>query len=184
MLAPAALLLLVAAWIAPQAEAQALKVGYTDHELIIVNMQEYQDIRQQLQQDYQTRQADLQAKAQDFQERLDRYQKQQALLSPERRQEREAELTQLQSEIQQEAAQADQALGEREAELMEPILAQVKEAIDAVAQEKGLDLVLRMQVNIEPILLYANEETVADITLDVARRLGIDVSEDETAAMN
>ena len=164
------------------AQAQALEVGYTDHEVIIINMPDYQEVQTQLQTEYQGSQEELQTLYQDYQEQLEKYQRQQSLLSEERRQEREQELMQLQQQIQQQAQQEDQALAQREAELMQPILEKVQAAIDKVAAEQGLDLVLRSQVGTQPVLLYVNEETIADITLDVARELGLDVSEAEAAA--
>lgn len=167
------------AGIVSDAQAQALKVGYTDHEIIIINMPEYQEVQQQLQTEYQGSQEELQTLYQDYQDKLSRYQKQQSLLSEESRAEREQELMELQQSIQQQAQQKDQALAQREAELMQPLLGKVQEAIDAVAERKGLDLVLRSQVGTQPVLLYVNENTVADVTLDVAKELGLDVSEAE-----
>jgi outer membrane protein len=170
------LLMLVALGAVQAAQAQApLKVGYTDHEVIIVNMAEYQQVQQQLQKEAQTGQQELQKQYQDYQEKLDRYQKQQALLSAQTRQEREQELVQLQQTIQQAAQQKDQQLGRREGELMQPILEKVQKAIDKVAAAKGLDIVLRSQVGVQPVILYVNEQTIANITMDVARELGIDV---------
>jgi len=160
------------------AHAQALKVGFTDHELLILNMEEYRQIQQQLQTEAQNMQQGLQTSMQDYQEKLDRYQKQQALLSPERRQEREQELLQLQGEIQQSAAQAEQQLANREAELMRPLLERVQTAIEEVAEEQGLDIVLRGQG-----ILYINPDRIVDITRAVAMKLGIEVDE-ETAAAN
>lgn len=176
----AAFLLLVSA--GSLAQAQSLKIGYTDHEVIIANMPEYRQLRQQLQQEYEKGQAELQTQFKEYQDKLDKYQKQQALLSAERRQEREQELGKLQADLQQAAQQKEQGLAEREAELMGPILEKVQVAIDEVAQAKGLDLVLRSQAGpMQPILLYRNEKTIVDITPDVARKLGLKV-EDSTAA--
>lgn len=180
MLNIAALLLLAVtgAFVAtPPAHAQALKVGFTDHELLIVNMSEYQQVQEQLQGEYTTSQQDLQAAMQDYQERLDRYQKQQALLSPERRQEREQELMQLQGEIQQSAMQAEQQLAAREAELLRPLVERVRSAIETVAEAQSIDLVIR-----EPSILYINEDKIVDITLAVASELGIEVDETDGTA--
>lgn len=157
------------------AQAQALKAGYTDSELIVLNMPEYRQIQEKLQQEYQTGQKDLQTQAQQYQEKLDRYQKQQALLSAESRQEREQELVGLQTQLQQAAAQKEQALQQRESELMQPLLERVQQNIDVVAKEKGLDIVFRSQM-----LLYVDEGKVINITEDVARKLGLTV--DETAS--
>ena len=175
-------LLLAAPFFAGTASGQDLTVGYTDHEIIIVNMPEYQDIQQQLQSDITGGQEELQQMYQEYQEKLERYQKQQPVLTDEMRQQREQELMELQSSIQQEAASKEQQLAQREAELMSPIFERVQEAIDKVSAEKGLDLVLRAQVGQQPVILYVNPDTIVDITLDVAQELGLDVTEEETAA--
>ncbi|MEX1056019.1 MAG: OmpH family outer membrane protein [Rhodothermales bacterium] len=167
--------------VAGDANAQALKLGYTDHEIIIVNMPEYQEIQKQLQEEYQGSQQELQTLYQDYQQQVERYQKQQSLMSEDKRSEREQELLQLQQSIQKQAQEKDQSLAVREAELMKPVLEKVQLAIDSVSQAKGLDLVLRTQVGQQPVLLYVNPNTVTDITLDVARELGLDVTDDEAA---
>ncbi len=161
-----------------QASAQTLKVGYTDHELLIVNMPEYQQVQEQLKAEYEQSQGSLQTLYQGYQEKLDRYQKQQALLSEERRKERENELVQAQQEIQQKASESEQKLAEREGELLKPLFERVDTAIKTVAREKGLDIVLRSSVGpVQPIILYVNEKTVVDITPDVARKLGLKVDD-------
>ncbi len=160
-----------------QAQAQGLKVGYTDHEIIIVNMPQYRDVQSQLEQHFRGGQQEMQAMYQDYQEKLDRYQRQQALLNEDRRSEREQELMDLQQQIQESAAQKEQELAQREAELMSPLFEQVQNAIDQVARQQGLDLVLRANAGNQPLILYVNPSTVSDITMDVARRLGIDVDE-------
>jgi len=71
----------------------------------------------------------------------------------------------------------DQELGQRETELMQPLLEKVQNAIDDVAQREGLDLVLR-----SPLVLYVNQETIQDITMAVAVELGLDVSETTESA--
>lgn len=165
-----------------QAQAASVKIGYTDHELIIVNMPDYRTIQEQLQKEYQGSQEEIQTLAKDYQDKLDKYQKQQALLSPERRQEREQELITLQGQIQQTAQEKEQGLAEREAELMRPLFERVQKAIDEVAVEAGLDLVLRSQVGVQPVILYRNDKTIVDITENVARKLGLDVDGDRAAA--
>lgn len=163
------------------ARAQALSIGYTDHEIIIVNMPEYQQVQQQLQSAYEGSQQELETLYQDYQERVQRYQRQQSLLSEERRAEREQELMALQQDIQEQAQTQDQELAARESELMQPLLEQVQTAINEVSEAQGLDIVLRSQVGTQPLLLYVNPTTVTDITLDVARNLGLDVDATDTS---
>jgi outer membrane protein len=164
-----------------QAQAQPLRIGYTDHEVIIVNMPRYQEVQQQLQQEYNQGQQELQTQATAFQEKVDRYSREQALLSEESRQQREQALIQEQQQLQQQAAEREQALTQRETEMLAPLYESVGAAIEEVAREQNLDLVLRMQVGVQQMILYANEESVVNITLDVARKLGINVEESAAA---
>ena len=165
-------------------QVSPLRVGYTDHELLIAAMPDYRNVQQQLQQEYQTSQNVLQALAEEFQGKVDRYQKQQALLSEERRAEREAELVQAQQDLQKKAADSEQELAKREGELLSPIFERVDAAIKKVSAANNLDLVLRIQAGpMQPIILYANEDRIMDITRDVALELGLDVG-DETTSSN
>lgn len=171
--------LLLAGLVSTSAQAQNIQIGYADPEIIITYMPGYQEVQQQMAIEYRTSQEALQALAEDFQERVDRYQRQQPLLSEERRAEREAELATLQQEIQNSAAAKDEELAAKQDELMAPLLQQVQDAIDAIAEEKGLDLVMR-----SPALLYVNADRVVNINVDIARRLGIEVDEDEVSDVN
>jgi len=172
-----ALVLLAAPALFSAVGAQSLNVGYTDHEVIIFNLPEYQQVQQQLQQEYQGGQQEIQELYQGYQESVSQYQRQQSLMTAEKRAEREQELIQEQQQIQQQAQVKDQELGQRETELMQPLLEKVQNAIDDVAQREGLDLVLR-----SPLVLYVNEETIQDITMAVAVELGLDVSDTTESA--
>ncbi len=188
ILSLAALSLLVLTGLSADALAQqvpSLRIGYTDHELLIAAMPDYQSVQQQLQTEYQSSQNVLQALYDDFQGKVDRYQKQQALLSQERRTARETELAQAQQEIQQKAADSEQQLAQRQAELLGPIFERVDTAIEEVSKENNLDLVLRIQNGpMQPIILYANEDRVMDITKEVAIKLGLPIPEDSPTSSN
>lgn len=171
------LVLLAAPALLSTVSAQSLNVGYTDHEVIIFNLPEYQQVQEQLQQEYQGSQQEIQALYQGYQESVSQYQRQQSLMTAEKRAEREQALIQEQQQIQQQAQTKDQELGQRETELMQPLLEKVQNAIDDVAQREGLDLVLR-----SPLVLYVNEETIQDITMAVAVELGLDVSDTTESA--
>ena len=172
---------LVSFWIGSYAtvEAQqvpALQIGYTDHEVLISNMPQTRTIQEELQAELQSGQRILQSMQEDLAGKVERYQTQRSLLSEERRQEREQELISLEEELRTKASELEQELVQREVDLMGPIFQQVDSAIQTIATEKGLDLVLRTQAGpSQPILLYANQDRITDITLEVARELGIDV---------
>ena len=138
------------------------KIGYTNQEAILANMPEMEQVQQQLEQEAETLRQEMQQEQQELQEMIAKYQKQQALLSDERRTEREQQLRQRQQELQQSAQQRQQQLAEREAELMQPLLDKLQTALNEVAQEQNLDVILRTQA-----LLYVNEESVVDVTRSV-----------------
>jgi len=159
-------------------QVPALKIGYTDHEIIISNMPEYRQIQEQLQGELERTQAEIQELVGALEEKAQRYERQQGLLSEQRLQERQQELMNDQTEIQERVQSAESDLAVMEADLLSPIFQRVDEAIKKISEEKGLDLVLRIQAGQgQPIILYANEQRITDITLDVARELGIDVGD-------
>jgi len=157
-----------------------LKVGYTDAQLIVAQMSEYRTTLQQLQQLADAGQTEYQQLIQQYQQKLDDYQKKQALLSESARTTREQELTTMQGEIQQYASNKEQELQQKEAELMNPLLEKVQNAINQVAEEQALDLVINAQAGGAPVLLYADQSM--DITETVMNRLGIHASPDSTMA--
>lgn len=153
------------------------RIGFTNQEAVLANMPGIQDVQEQLQQETVRLQGDLQDKQQEFQEQVQRYEQQQSLLSDERLQERETELREMRAELQRSQQEAEQELAQREMELMQPLLEELQTAINEVADEQSLDLVMREQA-----LLYVNGSTdnVVNITRDVATRLGIEIDDAAT----
>jgi len=160
----------------------ALRIGHTDHEIIIANMPEALEIQQELQAAVTEMQQEIQVLADDFQADLERYRRTEQLISEERKQEREAELQAAAEEIQRKEQEAQRDLTRLEVDLLGPIYQRVEAAIQKVAEEKGLDIVIRSRVGPEIMILYVNPDRITDITLDVAIELGIDVGEGGSAA--
>jgi outer membrane protein len=176
----AALAVLFVAVFGTPAQAQAQTgptVGYTDYELIIVQMPEYRQLQQTLQQQAETDQEELAAMEQNIQQKFAEYQEQSGVLSPEARQTREQEIVQLQTELQQDQQRRLQALDRRQNELLQPLLEQLQTAINAVADRRGLELVLSSRVATEPVILFAGENYTTDITAEVMSELGISMTQ-------
>ncbi len=171
----ALVLLLAAAFVHVDANAQN-RIGFTNQEALLANMPNFTDVQEQLEQETVRLQGSLQEMQQEFQEQLQRYEQQQGLLSDERRQDRENELREMQMEFQQAQQEAEQELAQLEMELMTPLLEELQDAIDEVAAEQNLDLVLRQQA-----LAYVSGTTnnVVNINEEVAARLGIDIDATE-----
>ncbi|CAN5485722.1 hypothetical protein BH23BAC4_BH23BAC4_12680 [soil metagenome] len=166
----------------PQAQAQDNRLGYLDPDMIIIRMPEYRTIQQQLatrQREISTELTGLQNR---FEERLQQYQEQAQILSEEARNEREQELLGIQQQIQERQRGGMNELGQREGELMQPLLNQLQEVIDTVATEQNLALVIATRANNAPVLLFASDRAV-DLTLAVMARLNIDPDATPPAAV-
>ncbi len=164
----------------PAAVAQGVKMGYADAELVLINLPEYKQNAEQVQRQIQSSQQELEALSGELQADMQKFEKQAPILSQEKVEERQQELQRRYLALQQEGANREQELAKLEADLMNPLIEKVGDAVDAVAAAKGLDIVFK-----SPGLLYVNTSTVVDITADVARRLGIQVAEEpeETATV-
>lgn len=167
----ALLLMAVPLLASQQSQAQdARRIGYTNQELLLRNMPEMQQVQQQIEQEAQSMRQEMQSEEQELQEMYQEYQQQQALLSDQRRAEREQQIQQRQQELQQSVQQRQQQLAQREAELMQPLLEELQAALNEVAEAENLDVIMRTQA-----LLYVDEQSVVDVTPQVAQRLGIEV---------
>ena len=177
-LALVALVALAAA--APVSAQTALKVGYIDPDRVILQMPEFKQIQEQMQAEQQQVAARVRT-VQDslntvLQSKVAEYETFDAspLATDEARQERQIELYQLQGGIEQAQSQGLQFLSYREAQLLQPLQVRVDDAIRAVSQEMGIDLVLPSTANNAPVFLYVSDRLV-NITEPVMSNLGIEL---------
>ena len=80
----------------------------------------------------------------------------------------------MQQKLQKSSQQRQQQLRKRERELMQPLLEDLQSAIESVASEQNVDVVLRSQA-----LLDVNESSssVVNLSPDVAEQLGIQLQQ-------
>ena len=97
------------------------------------------------------------------------------MLSADARAARENELRAVQQQMQQRQGEAVQALGQREAEMIQPLLGRLQAAIDVIAEREGLTMVLATRANNAPVLLYANDDAV-NISQMVMAELGMEAT--------
>jgi outer membrane protein len=161
----------VLAGLAAAPAAYAQKVGFVNQEALLTNMPEYAESSRQMREEMRAQQEELMSEQQAFQERLERYQKQRPLLSDSSRAEREEELRRMQQELQLSAQEREQMMARREFEMLQPLVEKLNTAIEAVAQENSLDVVMRADA-----LVYVSDD-VMNISEAVARKLGIDIGE-------
>ncbi len=156
--------------------AQELKVGYADAELVLVNLPEYKTNAEKVQRQVRSSEQELELLGTELQADMQKFEKQAPILSPEKLEERQKELQQRYADLQKQGATKQQELAQFEADLMNPLIERVGNAVNAIAEEKGLDIVLK-----SPGLLYVSDRVV-DITVEVAKRLGIKVTESDPTA--
>jgi outer membrane protein len=177
-----------------QATAQnSPTIGYTDYELILVQMPDFRQVQQQLQTQAEGDQQALAELQTQIEQRLrTRGEQMQARLQgaqgPVTDQARQRMMQELQEEamqlevearqeLEQERQRRVQQLTRREAQLLEPLYTRLQEAINSVAEQRGLALVLSSRLSGEPVLLYAGP-TAVDVTAEVMSRLGISMQQD------
>ncbi|WP_297336599.1 OmpH family outer membrane protein [Algoriphagus sp.] len=140
------------------AQAQELKIGYTNVEFIMDLMPEMEQIGADLQ-DYQAQlQASIQTKASDFERQVQSYQQAAATMTEEARAAKEQELGKLQQDLQKYDQDASTSYQRKLQELLEPVQTKVINAINAVAAENNYTHVFAETAGQAPILLYTKEE--------------------------
>lgn len=152
--------------------AQTGKNGYTNGDLLLASMPEYEEVLKQLQSQRQTLEQNVQNKQVEINDKLTAYQQQRSLMTAEAKAQKEQELTQLQQQYEQMVVKYDQELKQKEVQLLNPLLEKVNNAINQVAKAKSLHAVWKSDA-----LLYADQVNYIDITKDVATILGIQFPE-------
>ena len=172
-----AFILTAGLFLAPaEAQAQDMKVGFVEPRIILDRMPEMRAVQQRLQNFADRKRTELIEAETSFQQQLQSYQERSSVMSESARATEEERLGQVSAELQQLQATAEQELAQRRAELMSPILQQIQDAIDAVAAEKGLDIVLNTTTSTgDVIILYVSDDVREqnDITEAVMARLEI-----------
>jgi outer membrane protein len=170
---------LAAGTFAPAQAQSPLGIGYVDTDQIIVRMPAFAQVQEQLQQEQQQigqRVRFVQDSLnQVLQTQIAEYETfaQSAVATDQSRRERQVGLARLQNQIEQAEVQGLQFLSYREAVLLQPVLTQVDEAIQAEAQANGYDLILPTTANNAPVFLYSSNR-IPDLTVAIMERLGVD----------
>ena len=162
---------------ATQAQAQQQKFGFVSTEYVLSQMPEAKSIQSELQAYQRQLTNKIQATMQGFQTQLDAYQKGAATMTDDARTAKEAELQELQTQIQQDQQEAQVNLQRKEAELLQPALDKIQEAINAVAEGNSYTHIFSLDVAGNPILLYVQNQDEADISDLVLKQMGITPAE-------
>lgn len=111
----------------------------------------------------------LQAMATEYQTKLQEYQANEATMSNLVKQSKEKEIVDIQNRIQQFQANAEQEFEAKRAELLQPILEKIQNAINAVGKEKGYTYIIDTATG---AAVYIGTDAI-DCSKDVKAKLGI-----------
>jgi outer membrane protein len=162
------LLLSLVVLISGYSYSQSVKIGHIDSNEILGLMPETDSLQTALKAyaDYLDQQ--LNTMAQEYQSKIAEYQNNQATMSDLIRQTKEKEITDLQARIQAFQSSADQDLASKQAELFNPLIEKVKNAITEVAKENNYTYIF--DVGTGALLFYENGDDVLPL---VKKKLGI-----------
>jgi outer membrane protein len=163
-------ILAVPAWAQTQ---PTQKIGYADTEYIFSQMPAFKQVDSDLKAHGTQLQTQLEQKSKELETKYKAYQAMPATTPDAIRADKERELTQLQEGIQKFQQDAQTSFENKRAKLMEPLFAQVADAISVVAKEQGYTFIINpgLMGGGGDILLYTDEKY--DISAAVLKKLGV-----------
>ncbi len=157
----------------PVLASAQLKVGIMSPDAVLDAMPEAAQVQSELENFIQQRQNSFQARYQEWIADLTAYAElmDSGNLSDTEQRGREEALAEQQEELNSLQQRIERQIQQRQAELFNPLLVRVEEAMAEVSEELGLDFVLNRTSNTgDPIVYYASQRA-ADITERVIQKL-------------
>ena len=145
----------------PNERAGQAAVGYASVRNLVSRLPELQNVNLTMDTLRQEFTEELQSMVGEFQLKSENFQKQSAMLNDIIRESKRAELLKMERSIQEFQDKANEALSEREGELMSPLLNKVQTAIDKVSKARGYTHVFNLDAG-TPLLLYAEPQFQID----------------------
>jgi outer membrane protein len=150
-----------------------VKIGYTNVDYVLSQMPESKQIEADLKAYSAQLEAQLKSKYQEFETKGQQYQKGAATMTDVVKADKEKELMNLRSSIEEFQKNADQSLQKKQQSLMEPALDKLQKAIDEVAKENGYTYVFNSDAGYgtTPVLLHGPEDgNISDLVL---KKMGV-----------
>ncbi len=151
---------------ASMAEAQTVRVGYIDSQVILAEAPGSREAQQEFDREMDRYRGEMQRLGQELEQLITEYQRQERNLTPEAREARQLEIQRKEMEYQARMEEIDQEAAVKRQELVEPILERMSRAIDQIREEGNYSLIFdtaaRSIIAADPAL---------DLTDEVLRRL-------------
>lgn len=163
------------AFVGLNANAQsALKIGYTDIDVLLAGHPKSKAVEAELQTRSTQYQNQMQSLQKDLQDKYTAYQKAEPTMSDVIKADKQKELQGIQERLQTLQQNAQTELGQKQQQLLQPLLTDIDNAIKAVAKENNYTFILSSSVStqLNPIVLYADPAT--EVTDLVFKKMGVD----------
>ncbi|MCX8111570.1 MAG: OmpH family outer membrane protein [Bacteroidia bacterium] len=160
-----------------QSSQKALRIGYTNLELVLSYLPEAQQVEQQLRTYERKIVEQLNIKQSYLQTKLEEYTelKQQGKLTAAQEEERRKELMRLDEEIKRFQEESEQNYLKKKAELLQPIIQKLQKAIDELAAAEGYDYILNNS-NSTGVAFILHGPKEHDVTEKLLKKLGVDTT--------
>ena len=150
----------------PERAAAQVKIGYINSQNILAQTPGAAEAQQQFDQDMAGYRTEVEGLATELENLVRQYEQQQAMLSPSAKQQRETDIRTKQAAYQERLAAIDQRAGQRQQELVQPVMDRINQTIEQVRAEGSYALIFDVAaggvVAADPAL---------DLTQEVIRRL-------------
>jgi outer membrane protein len=159
------------------------KIGHADWEYIFAQLPEYKQVEIELKTYEQQLQTQLQSKARELEAKYKAFQELPATTPEPVRRDKASELTYLRETMQRFEQDAQTSMQKKQSELVNPILAKIGTAIEAVAKENGYAYIVSPgQTESSPFILFADEKyNIAPLVL---KKLGADQEKKPVVPVN
>lgn len=150
-----------------------VKVGVMNPQEVLAALPEARSIEESLQQFVTQKETEFQTRYTEWLERVTQYQQnlEANLLTAEAQAREEAELTEIQGELEAMNQRFQVDLQNRRAQLLEPLLQRMDQAMADVAEERGIEIVLNRATSAGDPIVYFASARATDITPLVIERL-------------
>lgn len=148
-----------------------MKIGYMDVQTVLSELPEMQNIESELGSFVTQKQQQLQDRTASFQEAVADYQQNQPSMSQAQQQSREEELAEMENELRNFQQSLQVEIQQYRQKLLEPVYADIDEAIASIAESMDLDFVLnKATTRGENIVHFSSQENL-NITGRVIQRI-------------
>ena len=134
------------------ATADDVKIGYVDLHQALEESERGQEIKAELEQEFQQRQQQLDEQQQQVMQQRQQMEQQAMMLSEEKRQEKAMELQQQMENLQQTYLTLQNELAQQEAQATQELFEEMQTVADEIGQEKGFTMIIEKT---DTSILYA-----------------------------